>query len=46
GEFKRNQEKLQNQEISITQFRRYLKQLLKKYPNPYLTDSIYFKPFK
>ena len=46
GKFKRNQERLQNQEISITQFRRYLKQLLKKYPNPYLTDSIYFKPFK
>src|SRR5699024_12324294 len=33
GKFKRNQERLQNQEISITQFRRYLKQLLKKYQN-------------
>ncbi|MGX7385629.1 DUF1722 domain-containing protein [Aerococcus urinaeequi] len=43
GKFKRIQERLQNQEISITQFRRYLKQLLKKYPDPYLVDSIYFK---
>ncbi|MGH2117990.1 DUF1722 domain-containing protein, partial [Aerococcus sp. L_32] len=46
GKFKRNQERLQNQEISIIQFRRYLNQLLKKYPNPYLADSIYFRPFK
>src|SRR5699024_1361910 len=43
GKNKRNQERIQNQEISSTQFRRYLKQLLKKYPDPYLVDSIYFK---
>lgn len=46
NKFKRTQVALQNQEISVIQFRRYLKLLLRKYPNQYLANSIYFKPFK
>lgn len=46
NKFKRNQVCLQEQEISVAQFRRYLKQLLQKYPNSYLTNSIYFNPSK